>query len=72
MAIVGVWVEDRVFVVLDADEEFAEDRSERECDEGNGNCCESGPEHEGVPLPLPYLADECDGVLARGVEELAC
>ena len=47
----------------------AEDRREREGDDGDSDCGEDGPEEECVPLPEPELAGEGEGVLAGGVEE---
>lgn len=49
-------------MALDAEEQFAKERSkskgyERDCDGGN-----AGPDYEGVPLPMPELTRECDGV----------
>ncbi len=62
----------RVLVALDADEELAEDGGESEGEERDAYGGDGGPEQGGVPLPEPELADELDGVLAGGVEELVC
>lgn len=72
MVVVRVGMEDGVIVMLDAYEELAQDRSERKRNERDGDCGDGGPEHEGVPLPLPYLADERERMCTGDVEELAC
>jgi len=66
---VSVRVQDGVLVMLDTDEEFAENRSEGQCDGGDGDGGDGGPEHQRVPLPLPDLADEFERVLAGDVED---
>jgi hypothetical protein len=47
------WVDDGVFVVLDADEEAAEEWGDGEGDDGDRDDGEAEPQGEGVPLPLP-------------------
>jgi len=56
-------------MALDAEKEFAEER--RKC-KGNERDCDgsdAGPDDEGVPLPMPELTCECDGVCARRFEQ---
>jgi hypothetical protein len=57
-------------VVLDADQELAQDWRESEGEEGNPYGGDGGPEQGGMPLPEPELADERDGMGASGVEEV--
>ncbi len=63
-------VEDGVFVVLDTDKQFAQQRREHECDYWNCDGGDGDPEYEGVPLPLPELVDEVERVLASGMDQL--
>ncbi len=61
--------DDGILVVLDADEEAAEEGSERKGDDGDGDDGEAEPEGEGMPLPLPELMAERDGVGAGCVNQ---
>lgn len=65
-------VEDGVLVVLDADEELAEQWSEGQRDDRDGDGRDDGPEYQCVPLPLPDLADECEWVFTGDVKDLRC
>lgn len=61
--------DDGVLVALDAEEQLAKQWSQRERDERDGDGCDAGPDEKGVPLPLPKLTRERNGVGASGCEE---
>ena len=46
-------MDEGVFVVLDADEQAAEEGRDGQGDDGHQHDGETEPEHEGVPLPCP-------------------
>ena len=59
-------------MMLDAGQQPAEERSEGEREDRDAEGGKDGPEEKGVPLPQPELADEREGMVVGGVEELVC
>jgi len=57
-------------MMLDAGQKLAEERSQGERKDRDADYGKDGPEQKGVPLPEPELADEREGMLVGGVEEL--
>jgi hypothetical protein len=62
-------VDDGVFVVLDAQQETAQEGRDGQCDDGDEHNGQTQPEGEGVPLPSPELAGEGEGTGAGGVDQ---
>lgn len=54
--------DDGILMALDAEKELAEQRGEGQGDERDCDDCEASPDDEGVPLPVPELTCEGDGV----------
>ena len=54
--------DDGVLMTLDAEKQFAEQRSECEGDEWDCDGGDAEPDDESVPLPTPELTRESDGV----------
>ena len=49
-------------MALDAEKKFAEQRGKGEGDEWGCDDCDASPDDEGVPLPMPELTCESNGV----------
>ena len=51
-------------MALDAEKEFAEQRGKGECDEWGCDDGDTSPNDESVPLPMPELTRESQGIVA--------
>jgi hypothetical protein len=57
-------------VGADSTEKKSQDRCDCQREDRDGNDGDCGPKKEGMPLPLPELTGEGEGMFAGGVEEL--
>ena len=55
--------------MLDSLEEVAQKWGKYKRNGRDSKCCEGSPEKESMPLPLPELARECDGVFSGGAKK---
>jgi len=68
--VLGAW-DDGIFVVLDPGKQALQDRREDKSQDGSEDGGEDGPWDEGVALPEPELANECERGRAGRMQEFA-